>query len=145
MKTNLIEKMTVELEKINNENSRKRSAWGRGIAVYTAEIMETLKSSMEYSGKEPENYSDLKSMMLNGASDWSAYSWGGSSLIYDTDIAKTLCSPSELKKTDGGNRRPNSREEWLDVQARALTQAAKRIYQAWKAATATACGTNVEE
>lgn len=143
MKTNLIEKMTVELEKINNENSRKRSAWGRGIAVYTAEIMETVKESIEYSGKEPENYSELKSMMLNGASDWSAYSWGGCSLIYDTDIAKTLCSPSELKKTDGGNRRPNSREEWLDVQARALAQAAKRIYQAWKAATA--CRTDVEK
>lgn len=136
MKTNLIEKMAVELEKINNENSRKRSAWGRGVAVYTAEIMETVKESIEYSGKEPENYSDLKSMMLNGASDWSTYSYGGSSLIYDADIAKTLCNPSELKKTDGGNRRPNSREEWLDVQARALAQAAKRVYQAWKAATA---------
>lgn len=143
MKTNLIEKMTVELKKINSENSRKRSAWGRGVATYTSEIMDTLKSSIEYSGKEPENYSDLKSMMLNGASDWSAYSWGGCSLIYDTDIAKTLCSPSELKKTDGGNRRPNSREEWLDVQARALAQAAKRVVKAWKAATA--CRTNVEE
>lgn len=138
MKTNLIERMTAELEKINNENSRKRSAWGRGVATYTAEIMETVKESIEYSGKEPENYNELKSMMLNGANDWSQYSWGGCSLIYSTDIAETLCNPSELKKTDGGNRRPNSREEWLDVQARALTQAAKRVTMAWRAATATA-------
>lgn len=136
MKTNLIERMTAELEKINSENSRKRSAWGRGVATYTAEIMETVKKSIEYSGKEPENYNELKSMMLDGANDWSQYSWGGCSLIYDTDIAKTLCNLSELKKTNGGNRRPNNREEWLDVQARALTQAAKRVTMAWKAATA---------
>lgn len=115
MKTNLIERMTAELEKINNENSRKRSAWGRGVATYTAEIMETVKESIEYSGKEPENYNELKSMMLNGANDWSQYSWGGCSLIYDTDIAETLCNPSELKKTDGGNRRPNSREDITEI------------------------------
>ena len=138
MKTNLIERMTTELEKINSENSRKRSAWGRGVATYTAEIMETVKKSIEYSGKEPENYNELKNIMLNGANDWNQYSWGGCSQIYDTNIAETLCNPSELKKTDGGNRRPNSREEWLDVQARALAQAAKRVTMAWKAATATA-------
>ena len=66
--------------------------------------------------------------MLNGAQDWNKYSWGGSSLIYDGDIAERLCTPSELKKTRNGERRPNGREEWLDTQARALHQAAKRVY-----------------
>ena len=64
---------------------------------------------------------------LDGAADWSQYSWGSCSLIYDSDIAERLCCPSELKKTRNGERRPNSREEWLDVQARALRQAANRV------------------
>nr|DAP26633.1 MAG TPA: hypothetical protein [Bacteriophage sp.] len=70
--------------------------------------------------------------MLNGAQDWEQYSWGGSALIYDYDIAERLCCPSELKKTRNGERRPNSREEWLDVQARALYQAASRVVNAYR-------------
>lgn len=40
----------------------------------------------------------------------------------------------ELKKTREGERRPNSREEWLDVQARALTQAARVVRMAYQKA-----------
>ena len=65
--------------------------------------------------------------LLNGAQDWHQYSWGGSSLIYDRNIAARLCTLTELKKTHNGERQPNSREEWLDVQARALFQAAQMI------------------
>lgn len=39
----------------------------------------------------------------------------------------------ENDKTRNGERRPNSREEWLDTQARALRQAANRIFYAAKA------------
>jgi len=66
-------------------------------------------------------------LMLNGAQNWYQYSWGGCSLIYDRDIAERLCTPSELKRTKNGERRPNQNEEWLDVQARALRQAARKI------------------
>lgn len=72
----------------------------------------------------------LRDALLNGAGDWSQYSWGGCALIYDQEIAKALCNPTELKKTRNGERRPNSREEWLDVQARALGQAARLITEA---------------
>ena len=77
---------------------------------------------------------DFSRALLNGASDWSAYSYGGSSLIYNGDIAARLCCPSELKKTREGERRPNSREEWLDVQARALAQAARVVRNAYQKA-----------
>lgn len=43
-------------------------------------------------------------------------------MIYDCDIAETLCTPTELKRTKGGERNPNSRETWLDVQTRAAFQ-----------------------
>lgn len=55
-------------------------------------------------------------------------------LIYNSDIAARLCCPSELKRTRNGDRRPNSREEWLDTQARALFQAANRVYKALRSA-----------
>ena len=75
----------------------------------------------------------LHAQLLNGATSWRVCSWDGSSLIYDFDIAERLCTPSELKKTRNGERRPNSREDWLDVQARALTQAERHVLRAVRA------------
>lgn len=75
-----------------------------------------------------ENRTVCQTAALNGARDWSEYSWGGAALICDGDIAAALCNPSELKKTRNGVRRPNSQEEWPDVQARALCQAFRRMY-----------------
>ena len=62
---------------------------------------------------------------LSGAKNWKNYSYvvRGCSLVCGYDIAKLLCTPSELKKTDYGRKLPNSIENWLDVQARALYQA----------------------
>lgn len=122
MTTNLFEIMKSELK------ARKdRSAWGRGVNAYAMELVDELRERADYEGRTPENLKECREWMLNGASDWSQYSWGGCSLIYDGDIAARLCTPSELKKTRNGERRPNSREEWLDTQARALAQASKRV------------------
>lgn len=104
-----------ELEKKND-----RSAWDKGVNIYAYELVEFIETI-------PTDIKEVETVLLNGAKDWSQYSWGGCSLIYDSDIAERLCTPSELKKTKNGERRPNSREEWLDVQARALWQACNRI------------------
>lgn len=118
----IYDKITAELE------SRKdRSAWDRGVNAYALELVEDLREGAAYEGRNPESEKECREWMLNGAQDWEQYSWGGSSLIYDADIAERLCCPSELKKTRHGERRPNSREEWLDVQARALYQACNRV------------------
>ena len=109
-------------ELLNKLNERTdRSAWDKAVTLYACELVESLEVE-----ELPEDFAEFKKLMLNGASDWSQYSWGGSSLIYDYDIAERTCTPSELKKTKGGEHRPNSREEWLDVQARALSQAFRR-------------------
>lgn len=100
------------------ESTNPRSAWNRGVKAYAMELLEDLPHNVEYGSAK-----SLEADLLNGARDWNQYSWGGSSLIYDEDIAKRLCTPSELKKTLNGERRPNSREMWLDTQARALRQA----------------------
>ena len=75
------------------------------------------------------NYNLFYKAALNGAENWNKYSWGGCSYIYNGDIAKNLCNPSELKKTKNGENRPNRGEDWLDVQARALSQAALRLFR----------------
>ena len=76
---------------------------------------------------EIASVADLKKELLNGAANWREYSYGGCALIYDGDIAELLCAPSEYRKTRQGERAPNARETWLDVQARALGQAATLI------------------
>ena len=112
------------------ESEKQRSAWDKGVSAYALELVEQLGEQIGGGYFDELNLSESKKVraaLLNGAADWSQYSWGGCSVIYDGDIAERLCCPSELKKTRNGERRPNSREEWLDVQARALFQAANRV------------------
>ena len=116
---------------INARNAR--SAWSKGVNAYALELLESLEEAAEGGYFDPEDLNApkiLNKALLNGAHDWSQYSWGGSSLIYNGDIAERLCTPSELKKTRNGERRPNAREEWLDTQSRALYQAAALIKRA---------------
>ena len=112
------------------ESEKQRSAWNKGVTQYALEMVEQLGEQISNGHFDELDLSDSKKVraaLLNGAENWSQYSWGGCSLIYDGDIAERLCCPSELKKTRNGGRRPNIREEWLDVQTRALYQAANRI------------------
>ena len=102
------------------ENKKSRSAWDRGVIEYALELLEDIQD-------EPANCKELKKAMLNGADSWDQFSWGGSSLIYDMDIAKRLCNNTELKRTDYGHKEPNKNERWLDVQTRALYQACNLI------------------
>lgn len=109
---------------------KDRSAWDKGVTAYAVDLLDNYQELAEYEGREAASSLQLEEWLLNGASTWSKYSWGGSALIYNSDVAKRLCNPSELKRTHNGERRPNRREEWLDVQARALAQAAKRLINA---------------
>lgn len=120
--------MTIYDQIIANLQARKdRSAWKRGVTAYALELADQLKERAAYEGRDPQNRKECREWMLNGAQTWNEYSWGGSALIYNGDIAERLCSPSELAKTRNGERRPNGREEWLDTQARALSQASARV------------------
>ena len=111
------------------ENKKPRSAWDKGVKEYALEMLEDMENERKLA-KETDMAvypATLEAELLNGAMNWKQYSWGGCSLVYDMQIAKRLCSPSEYKRSREGERRPNSREEWLDVQARALFQAANMI------------------
>lgn len=105
------------------EKLTPRSAWSRAVVSDALDLIEKLDCS-----EIPNNWEELKKLLLNGAADWSAYSYGGCALAYNEDIARHYCTPSELRRVthaDGTiSERANARENWLDVQARALHQAA---------------------
>ena len=109
-----MEMADVIFEKIVHLNPR--SAWNRGVVRYAMELMNNVD------GKEI-----TEKNLLGGADNWKEYSYGGSALIYDVDICHRLCTPSEIKRKRGGDLPPNRHETWLDVQARALYQAAAMI------------------
>ena len=104
-----------------------RSVWKKGVKKYADELLDNLEEKAQINERLPKDEKELKEWLLNGAMDWEDYSYGGCSLIYDSQIAERLCTPSELKKKDGGRLAPNSQESWLDVQTRALYQAYVRI------------------
>ena len=115
------------------ESKKGRSAWERGVNNFAVDLLHELQTAIDdgyFFADDLKSGKLIERAFLNGASDWSQYAWGGSGLIYDGDIARALCNPSELKKTDNGNRRPNRSEEWLDVYARAMFQAASKARRA---------------
>jgi hypothetical protein len=103
------------------EERKKRSAWEKAVVLYAFDLMENVED------RDLINVNLLKKALLCGASNWKQYSEGGCSLTYDYDIAERVCTPSEFKKTKEGRNNPNSRENWIDTQARALYQACDLI------------------
>lgn len=95
-----------------------------------------LDNFIEWHGEDATFSKDNMGELLNGADDWKQYSYDGNAYVSDSDIARHYCTKGELKKVglvDYGNgfysspKQPNSRESWLDLQARALYQASKLI------------------
>lgn len=114
-----------EMQKIREQltATKPRSAWGKGVK----EIAEGLLDKYEEIVRDREGSDSVPPLtekaVLNGADSWEQYCYGGCAMIYDREIAETLCTPSELRRTDFGRKAPNSRETWMDVQIRAHIQA----------------------
>jgi hypothetical protein len=97
---------------------RPRGAWNKAVQSYALELLEDIE---DHAAPITED------LLRNGARTWQEYSYGGSALIYNADIAERVCSPSELRRRRNGDLPPSTRETWLDCQARALRQAARLI------------------
>ena len=120
---------TNELRKLVEEIPNT-SAYKRGIKKYTDELLDNLEEMARIYKRLPKDENELESWLLKSAINWGDYSYRGYSLKSNRQIAERLCTPSELKKNDGGRLEPNSQESWLDVQTRALRDAYCRIW--WK-------------
>lgn len=114
-----------EMQKIRERLAafKARSAWVKGVKEIAECLLDKYEEIAQYrEGSDPVPPLTEKTV-LNGANSWEQYCYGGCAMIYDREIAKTLCTPSELRRTDFGRKAPNSRETWMDVQVRAHVQA----------------------
>lgn len=114
-----------EMQKIRErlEGIKPRSAWDKGVKEIAKGLLDKYEEIVRYR-KESDPVPPLtEKTVLNGAHGWEQYCYGGCAMIYDREIAETLCTPSELRRTDFGRKAPNSRETWMDVQIRAHIQA----------------------
>ena len=126
----------MEIKELINklQNQKARSKWQKGVIFYSVMLLEEIQEDHAQIN-DNITFKDLETLLLNGAKNWVRYSWGGNALIYNEDIAKMLSTPSELKKCNNGEKKPNHKEEWLDTQARALTQAFYKIWGIIKSAS----------
>lgn len=101
------------------ESMKFQSAWEKGVKEYAIDLVSQLEMDVLYSN----DVLCIQGLLMKGASNALDYSYNGFAFIYDEDIAKRLCTPSELKRTKNGELMPNNKENWLFVQARAIAQA----------------------
>lgn len=111
-----------EMQKIREQLAafKARSAWDKGVKEIAKGLLDKYEEIVRYrEGSDPLT----EKIVLNDANSWEQYCYGGCAMICDREIAETLCTPSELKRTDYGREAPNSHETWMDVQVRAHVQA----------------------
>ena len=103
------------------------SAYKRGIKKYTDELLDNLEEVARIYKRLPKDENELEEWLLKGARNWENYSYRGYSLKFNRQIAERLCTPSELKKKDGGRIAPSRHDNWFNEQAKALNYACLRI------------------
>lgn len=84
------------------------STWNRGVKNYAEALIDDLPDDycfyFESCTDLEKHFKILKKFLLNGAENWQQYSYSGNAYIYDGDIAVALCTPSEYRKTKGGEK-----------------------------------------
>jgi len=104
-----------------------RSAWDKGCREYAVELFDELVEHRKLTDQSELGERVTEEELLCGASDWSQYSFGGCTLVYDSDICERLCTPKEAERLKYGDRKPPLHDSWLDAQAAALKQAANIV------------------
>lgn len=136
LRNTLADKLTSEILKLNEKPKKRLSKWERGVWQYAVELVENLRWTQN--GHEFFNYLTISRFdyargkyasekLFNACAEYSA---DGCSLIYDDDICERLATASERKRQtrkNGTLGMPNARENWIDVQARAIFQACMKI------------------
>lgn len=117
-----VKKLIAEAEKMSKT---ERSCWSRAVASlirdYAADVLG------EHDGETVSN-KELFRLWSCGSETLKDAVYGGCFDIWNYDIAKRLCTPSEFKRSNEGMRNPNRRENWLDVEYRAIYRAVCLAY-----------------
>ena len=118
------------IKNLKEKEKKARSKWSKAVLQ---DAQGLLKNVIEGYMKDGEKVEINEKLLLNGAENWKEFSWNGSALIYNGEIAEHYSTPSELKFWGFTNKHGvvkrdtnTAGEHLLDIQARAL-------YQAWRA------------
>lgn len=102
-----------------SETERKRGQWNKATAYYADFLLDSYIEICKWYADQNEAIPALSlDTVLNGASGWHQYSYGGCALVYNGDIAKVVFTPAQFAKWEQG--RKVTAEPLLDIQARAL-------------------------
>lgn len=120
-----IKELKNELEK---QQKQARGTYQKAIFEYAFELCDNIADNYISTAEDLEHLEsipNLKERALNGASDWSQYSWGGCSLCYNYDILTRLFCKSIVKKYENADSIRG--RHLLDYQANALAKAFAKI------------------
>lgn len=113
-------------------DSSARSHWAKRVREDALVMLDTLYEDGEFEWEDELTVVQFEDLALDSATSWNEYSRRGCALIYNADIAERYCTPGELIRKNHGELPPNGREDWLDVQGRALYQACALVKNAIK-------------
>ena len=122
-----VKRLVAEAEKMSKS---ERTYWSRGVASLIRDYGEDVLG--EHDG-EIISVRDFYKLWNCGNDSLRDAVYGGCFDIWNYDIAKRLCTPSGLKKSNEGMRNPNKREEWIDVELIAVQQAMYKSFAIMKA------------
>lgn len=103
----------------------RKSAWNNGLKQYMHDFIDYDDILFEKLVKSKSFY-NFKQILLNGANNWTHHSWSGCSLCYNYDILERLFPANIIKRYQ--NCSMVNGMELLDIQAKALNQACKKLY-----------------
>lgn len=107
------------LNKLEKKQKKYTSKRMQAIFDYAIDEVEERHDIEEYQNNI--KYKELKEILLNGAENWREYSFGGCSLIYNSEIVARL--PKSFK------RYKNNGTKLLEIQANYLHNALFEIYK----------------
>lgn len=124
---------------ITRDKKNDKSKWAKGVRRYAAEMVANLDAwggdiRDIFHAIDCKDTNALHFYLLDGAKDWEQYARDGSgiALAYNEGIADRLATPSEIKRRTNKagqlSYMANSREDWIDVEARALWQAERLVF-----------------
>ena len=117
-----VKRLVAEAEALSRT---ERSCWNRGVASLIRDYAEEVLK--EHDGETVSN-KELFRLWNCGNETLRDAVYGGCFDIWNYDIAKRLCTPSEFKKSNEGMRNPNRCENWLDMEYRAIYRAVCLTY-----------------
>lgn len=103
----------------------RKSAWNNGLKQYMHDFIDYDDILFDKLVKSKSFY-DFKQVLLNGADNWTHHSWSGCSLCYNYDILERLFPANMVKRYQ--NCSMVNGMHLLDIQAKALNQACKKLY-----------------